>query len=149
LSISNQSIPDIISSKDEMKRSRLVIAIIATLGEEIALALFILLGLPRLGVKIPLGGLIGMMAGLATYGVISYRLGSRALMKEPMAGFTDMVGSKGTVAEPLTPRGTIKIRGELWNAEATEHHIDRGQDVIVVSRDGLKLMVRQISPDAE
>jgi membrane-bound ClpP family serine protease len=132
-----------------MKRSRLVIAVIATLGEEIALALFVLLGLPRLGVEVPVGGLIGMMAGLATYGVISYRLGSRALMKKPMAGFTDMVGSKGTVAEPLTPRGTIKIKGELWDAEATEHHIDRGKDVIVVSREGLKLMVHEVIPDAE
>jgi membrane protein implicated in regulation of membrane protease activity len=149
LSISNRGIPDIISGKGEMKRSRLVIAILATLGEEIAMALFILLGLPRLGVEVPLGGLIGMMAGLATYGVISYRLGSRALMKKPMAGFTDMVGSRGTVMEPLTPRGTIKIRGELWDAEATEHHIERGQHVIVVSRDGLKLMVREVSPEAE
>jgi len=149
LSISNQGVPDIINGKGDMKRSRLVIAILATLGEEIALALFILLGLPRLGIKLPLGGLIGMMAGLAAYGVISYRLGSRALLKKPMAGFTDMVGSKGTVIEPLTPRGTIKIKGELWKAESTEHHIDRGQDVIVVGRDGLKLMVCQIGPDAE
>jgi len=123
--------------------------LLATLGEEIALALFILLGLPRLGIKLPLGGLIGMMAGLAAYGVISYRLGSRALMKKPMAGFTDMVGSKGTVIEPLTPRGTIKIRGELWEAESIDHNIATGQDVIVVGRDGLKLMVRQIGPDAE
>jgi membrane-bound ClpP family serine protease len=149
LNISNRGIPDIISNKYEMKRSRLVIAVIATLGEEIALALFVLLGLPRLGVEVPVGGLIGMMAGLATYGVISYRLGSRALMKKPMAGFTDMVGSKGTVAEPLTPRGTIKIKGELWDAEATEHHIDRGQNVIVVSQHGLKLMVREVSSNAE
>ena len=132
-----------------MKRSRLVIAILATLGEEIALALFILLGLPRLGVEIPLGGLIGMMAGLATYGVFSYRLGSRALMKKPMAGFTDMVGSRGRVAEPLTPRGTVKIKGELWDAEATGCHIDQGRDIVVVGREGLKLMVREVNPDAE
>jgi membrane-bound ClpP family serine protease len=132
-----------------MKRSRLVIAVLATLGEEIALALFILLGLPRLGVEVPLGGLIGMMAGLATYGVISYRLGSRALMKEPMAGFTDMVGSRGKVTEPLTPKGTVKIKGELWHAEAAEHHIDRGQDVIVIKHEGLKLMVRKINHDAK
>ncbi len=132
-----------------MKRSRLVIAVLATLGEEIALALFVLLGLPRLGVELPLGGLIAMMAGLATYGVISYRLGSHALMKKPMAGFTDMIGSKGKVYEPLTPKGTIKIKGELWDAEATECHIDRGQDVIVVSRQGLKLTVSKVSPDKD
>jgi membrane-bound ClpP family serine protease len=132
-----------------MRKSRLAFAILATLGEEIALTLFVLLGLPRLGVTIPLGGLIAMMAGLATYGVFSYRLGSRALLKKPLAGFTDMVGSKGTVVEPLAPRGTIKIKGELWEAESAEHQIDSGSEVTVIGRQGLKLIVRKSSADAQ
>jgi membrane protein implicated in regulation of membrane protease activity len=129
-----------------MKKSRLMLAILATLGEEIALALFILLGLPRLGVKLPLGALIGMMAGLAVYGVTSYRLGTRALRKKPMAGFTDMVGSKGKVIEPLIPKGVIKIGSELWEAEATDCSIRVGESVVVVGRDGLKLLVRKHEP---
>ncbi len=130
-----------------MRKSRLVFAILATLGEEIALALFVLLGLPRLGVKLPLGGLIAMMAGLAVYGVISYRLGSRALLKKPLAGFTDMVGSRGTVIEPLSPKGTIKIKGELWEAESTKNKIDVGEEVTVIEQQGLKLIVRKSSAD--
>jgi len=120
-----------------------VLAVFAMLGEEIALALFILLGLPRLGVKIPLGGLIAMMAGLAAYGVVSYRLGSRALRKKPVTGFTDMVGVSGIVIEPLTPKGVIKIGSELWEAESAEHPIGVGEEVIVVERSGLKLIVRK------
>ena len=131
-----------------MKRSRLVLAVFAMLGEEIALALFILLGLPRLGVKIPLGGLIAMMAGLAAYGVVSYRLGSRALRKKPVTGFTDMVGVSGIVIEPLTPKGGIKIGSELWEAESAEHPIGVGEEVIVVERSGLKLIVRKGSTDS-
>jgi membrane-bound ClpP family serine protease len=130
-----------------MKKSRLMLAILATLGEEIALALFILLGLPRLGVNLPVGALVGMMSGIAVYGVTSYRLGSRALKKKPMAGFTDMVGSKGKVIEPLTPKGVIKIGSELWEAEATDCSIHVGESVIVVDRDGLKLRVRRYDPD--
>jgi membrane-bound ClpP family serine protease len=126
-----------------MRRARLVFAILTTLGEEIALALFVLLGLPRLGVTIPLGGLIAMMAGLATYDVFAYRLGSRALRKKPLAGFTDMIGSKGTVVEPLVPRGTIKISGELWEAESTDYEIAAGEKVIVIGQQGLRLMVRK------
>jgi membrane-bound ClpP family serine protease len=126
-----------------MRRSRFVFAILATLGEEIALALFVLLGLPRLGVTVPLGGLIAMMAGLATYGVFSYRLGSRALRKKPLVGFTNMVGSKGSVIEPLVPKGTIKIGSELWEAESTEQEIDAGEEVTVIGRQGLRLMVRK------
>jgi len=132
-----------------MKKSRLAVAILATLGEEIALALFVLLGLPRLGVEIPLGGLIAMMAGLATYGVFSYRLGSRALLKKPLAGFTDMVGSKGTVIEALAPRGTVKIKGELWEAESAEQKIDAGEEVTVIGQQGLRLMVRRSSADPQ
>lgn len=132
-----------------MRKSRLAFTILATLGEEIALALFVLLGLPRLGVEIPLGGLIAMMAGLATYGVFSYRLGSRALLKKPMAGFTDMAGSKGTVIEPLAPKGTIKIKGELWEAESVEYKIDVGAEVTVIERQGLKLIVREHSVEPE
>jgi membrane-bound ClpP family serine protease len=126
-----------------MRRSRLIFAILATLGEEIALALFVLLGLPRLGVTVPLGGLIAMMAGLATYGVFSYRLGSRALRKKPLAGFTDMVGSKGTVIEPLVPRGIIRIGSELWEAESTDRELAAGEKVIVIGQQGLRLMVRK------
>ena len=132
-----------------MRKSRLVIAVLATLGEEIALALFVLLGLPRLGVTIPLGGLIAMMAGLATYGVISYRKGSHALLKKPLAGFTDMVGTKGTVIEPLTPKGTIRIGSELWEAESTDHKLSTGEEVTVVEREGLKLIVRKSNADPQ
>ena len=132
-----------------MTKSKLMLIVIATLGEEVALALFILLGLPRLGVKLPLGALIAMMSGLAVYGVISYRLGSRALRKEPMAGFTDMVGSKGKVIEPLAPKGVIKIGNELWEAEATDCSICVGEIVIVMDRDGLKLKVCKNSIDVE
>ena len=130
-----------------MKKSRLLLAILATLGEEIALALFVLLGLPRLGVTVPLGALIAMMAGLAVYGVFSYRLGSRALMKKPLAGFTDMVGSRGTVIEPLAPKGTIKIGSEIWEAESADHKIDTGEKVTVIGREGLRLMVRKSAAD--
>ena len=132
-----------------MRKSRLVFAVLATLGEEIALALFVLLGLPRLGVTIPLGGLIAMMTGLATYGVISYRKGSRALLKKPLAGFTDMAGSKGIVIEPLTPKGTIKIGSELWEAESADHKLGAGEEVTVVERQGLKLIVRKSGADPQ
>jgi len=133
---------------DEMRtRSRLVFTILLTLVEEIAIAVFVLWGLPKLGVRIPLGGVIGMMVGLAAFGVITYRKGSRALMKKPMVGLPDMVGSKGKVVSPLTPGGTVRIGSELWTAKSTGRKIDAGEEVIVVRRDGLKLVVRKSSPD--
>ena len=120
-----------------------MLTILATLLEEIALAVFVFLGLPMLGVEVPLGGLIAMMAGIATYGVISYRLGSRALRKKPLAGLSDMVGTRGEVVKTLAPGGTVRIGSELWDAKTTGQKIEEGKGIIVIERDGLRLTVRK------
>jgi len=122
---------------------RLTLTILATLVEEIAIVLIVLLVLPRFGIYIPLPGLIGVMAGLGVYGVISYRAASRALRKKPMVGLTTMVGSKGKVVSPLVPAGLIKIGDELWEATSAGRKINTGEEVIVVGQDGLKLVVRK------
>lgn len=122
---------------------RLRFKVMATLAEEIAIVLVVLLVLPRFGVRIPLPGLIGMMAGLAVWMVITYRLASRALEKKPMAGLSTMVGGRGKVVSPLDPKGLVKIGDELWEATSGDKPIDIGEEVIVVEQNGLKLVVRR------
>jgi len=122
--------------------SRILITVLATLAEEIALVVFVLLGLPMLGVEIPLGGLIAIMSGIAVYGVISYRLGSRALMKKPRAGLCEMVGLKGEVVETLAPDGVVKIGSEFWSARTGGPAIHKGEVVTVIERSGLQLVVK-------
>lgn len=125
---------------------RIILTILVTLLEEIALAAFVLWGLPMLGVSVPLGGLIAMMAGLVVYGVFTYRFGSRVLRKKPLPGLPEVVGSKGKVVEPLAPEGTVRISSELWEAKSADRKIKTGEEVIVVRRDGLKLIVRKSRP---
>lgn len=127
------------------EKPRIMLTILVTLLEEIALVIFIFLGLPMLGVEVPLGGLIAMMAGIATYGIISYRLGSRVLRKKPVAGLSDMVGIRGEVVKKLAPVGTIRIGSELWDAKTDDQEIEKGNEVIVIKREGLKLIVRKDS----
>ena len=124
---------------------RLVLAIISTLLEETALAVIVLLGLPQLGIGIPLAGLIGLMAAWGAFSVITYRMGSRALRRKPLVGLPDMVGSKGKVVSPLAPEGLVRIRGELWVAQSESGEMNAGGEVIVVGQDGLKLVVRRSS----
>ncbi len=114
---------------------------------EVALMAIVLWGLPKLGINIPLGGLIAMMAGLAAFGVISYRIGSRALMKKPVVGLSGMVGSKGKVVTPLAPEGTVRISSELWDAKSTGRKIGTGKEIVVVDEEGLKLIVRKRNHD--
>jgi len=128
---------------------RRMLAILSTLLEEIALAAIILWGLPLLGIHIPLAGLIALMAALAAYAVITYRLGSKALGKKPVVGLPDMVGSRGKVVTPLDPEGLVRIKGELWESTSADRRINTGEEVIVVGQDGLKLTVRRDKPGRE
>jgi len=123
---------------------RLILAILSSLLEEAALVAVVLWGLPRLGIHLPLAGLIALMAALAAYDVITYRLGSRALKRKPVAGLSDMVGSTGKVVDSLDPEGLVRIRGELWQSKSADRRIDTGEEVIVVGQDGLKLIVRKV-----
>lgn len=127
-------------------KGRLIIAIVSTLLEEVALAAGVLWGLPGLGIHIPLWGLIALMAALGAYAVITYRMGSRALRRKPLDGATAMLGSEGKVVSPLAPEGMVRIKGELWRAKSASGKMDTGEEVTVVGQDRLKLIVRKCSP---
>jgi len=125
--------------------ARLILGIISTLLEEAALVAIVLWGLPQIGVHIPLPGLIALMVVWLTYSVITYRMGSRALMKKQLLGLPDMIDSKGKVVSPLAPEGLVRIRGELWVAKLASGEMKSDGEVIVVAQDGLKLVVRERS----
>ena len=126
--------------------TRLVIAIFTTLVEEAVLVAVVLWGLPRLGINLHLGVLIALMAALAAYSIFTYRMGSRALKREPVVGLPDMVGAKGKTVSDLAPEGVVRIKGELWDAKAEGRRINAGTKVIVVGQEGLKLIVSREKP---
>lgn len=61
-----------------------------------------------------------------------------------------MIGQKGVVRTPLTPIGTVRIRGELWKAEVLDPHppVDTGRTVVVRDIRGLTLLVAPYKSDA-
>jgi membrane-bound ClpP family serine protease len=129
-----------------MITTRLIVAIVTTLMEEAVLAAIVLWGLPRLGINLPIGVLIVLMAALAAYAVTTYYVGSRALRKKPVVGLPDMVGSKGKVVSALAPEGLVRIKGELWESKSDGRRIKAGEEVTVVRQEGLKLIVRRERP---
>ena len=120
---------------------RFIIAIFSTLLEETGIAAIVLWGLPYLGVHIPLAGLIVLMIVWGAYAVITYRMGSRALMRKPVAGLGDVIGSSGKVVRRLAPNGVIRVGSELWEATSAGRRIKVGEEVTVLGRDGLRLIV--------
>jgi len=122
--------------------ARLIYAIVSILMEEAAIVVIVLWGLPQISIKLHVGFLIAFMVVFAIFSVFIYQVGSRALMQKPVA-LSVMIGTKGKVVSSLDSMGFIKIKGELWEAEAIGGKIGVGKEVMVIGQDGLKLVVRQ------
>jgi len=125
-----------------MSNARLVIAIVTSLLDEGIIIAFIIFGLPRLGVHIPLYGTILIGVAFLVYAVGFYTIGSRILKKKPIPGFSEMIGTEGRAVNRLDPQGVVKIESELWDAKAETGKINAGTEVVVVDQYGLKLIVR-------
>jgi membrane-bound ClpP family serine protease len=130
--------------RDKMKR-RLVLAIVSTILEEVAIAVIVLWALPKADIDFPLWGLIIIMVAWAAYAIFTFRLGTLALKREQLVGLPNMIGTRGDVVSPLTPEGLVRIRGELWVAKAEKGEMKPGNEVTVVGQNRLKLVVRDSS----
>ncbi|MFH0942061.1 MAG: NfeD family protein [Chloroflexota bacterium] len=127
---------------------RLAMAVIGGLAEEAVLVAVVLILLPRFGVRIPVWWLAGLMAVLAINNAVFFLIGRRALKKRPLAGLTTMAGTRGEVVRKLSPRGLVKIRGELWQATSEGEEVAVGESVTVVKQDGLALIVTPSDSEA-
>ena len=126
-----------------MTTARLILAIASTAAVEAALFVIWRWVLPEWGIEIPLAALIAAMAAYAVFAVVDFWFVTRVLKRQTVVGLPTMIGSKGKVARPLTPEGQVTIKGELWGAEAIDSNLDRGEQILVVGQDGLKLIVRR------
>ena len=119
-----------------------LLIVLFLLVDEIAVVLVVFFVLRNLGVNLPLWVLIPLLVGVAAFSVIFYRFIAPVLKKKPLTGRETMIGLEGKVVTPLTPKGYIKVRGELWKALSTDTAINTDEEVTVVGLEGLKLLVR-------
>jgi len=68
-------------------------------------------------------------------------------LKQPVTGAEGMVGMTGVVVETLNPNGTVRIRGELWNAVSINGLIGREEKAMVEKVNGLNLLVKKLKKD--
>lgn len=106
------------------------------------LAALVLLGLERQGIISSALGwtLLGLWLGKE---VVLYPLTRRAYDDSPSSpvGADPLIGARGVAEEDLDPAGYVRVRGELWRAEANGS-VPRGARVLVQSVRGLTLIVR-------
>ena len=74
-----------------------------------------------------------------------YPLVRRAYEPPPPTGAPQLIGLRGEARETLTPTGWVRVRGELWQAEAapTEPPIAAGAAIEVLAARGRRLIVRR------
>jgi membrane protein implicated in regulation of membrane protease activity len=123
--------------------TRLIIAIVTSLIDEVIIIAVVLWVLPMFDIHLPVWGLVLLIIAFMIYAVMSFKIGSRILKKKPLPGMTSMVGIEGRVTTSLVPRGFVKIESELWKARAESGSIISGTIVTVISQDGLELVVRK------
>ena len=56
-----------------------------------------------------------------------------------------MIGETGEVMDLLDPAGTVKVQGEIWNAESLTGMIGKGEKVRIKEMKNLKLYVEPIA----
>ena len=54
-----------------------------------------------------------------------------------------VIGERGRVVKALDPIGTVNVRGELWTA-SSDRPLKAGDDVVVVDREGLNIIVEGV-----
>lgn len=83
-----------------------------------------------------------MISGFFIF-VVSYVI--KARIKRPVTGSEGMVGEEGVAKTDLNPYGKVWVWGEIWNAsvEFNEQVIKKGERIIVMKVEGMKLIVKK------
>lgn len=121
-----------------------VLTITTTLLEELALVAVVLWLLPRVTINIPLWGLTLMMIALGVYNYMTYRRGKKALVKKPI--ISPDIGSRGRTITPISPKGYVRVNGELWQASSSST-INAGEEIVIVGIEGMTLLISPIEKD--
>ena len=67
----------------------------------------------------------------------------KAQRKKPVTGSEGIVGETGFAFSDLKPHGEVKVHGEIWKAESTEGEVKKGEDIVVIEINNLKLFVKK------
>ncbi len=115
--------------------------VLVLLLDEAVVLVLIFLVLHFLGVQIPLSIAIFVALPIAVIVFIVHIKVIPSFRWKQVTGREGMIGIQGEVVQPLTPIGTIRIKGENWKAESVGDYIEVGKNVEVVEIEGLKLRV--------
>jgi membrane-bound serine protease (ClpP class) len=118
---------------------------ILTAGGVVAMLLgsLMLIDSPAPFLRISLSAILGVTAATTLFFAVVVGAAVRAYRRQPATGREGLIGQVGVTKSPLSPEGTIFIRGELWKAMCDER-VEPGEQVEVTGLAGLTLTVRKV-----
>jgi membrane-bound serine protease (ClpP class) len=97
-----------------------------------------------LAIEVEVTVAIALLVVGAVFAYLFY-LGVKAQNKTIKTGKEALIGAKGIVTEALSPKGTVRVGGEFWQAYAKDcSELPVDQDVEVLALDGLFLVVKAV-----
>ncbi len=123
---------------------RRALKLLALLGDEVIVGIFLVLILPATGIGVPFTITLAILGLLFLKDILiaPYVL-SGGLEKKPETGPESLIGGTALVVEDLSPEGVVKIGGELWRAECLNGVAERGESVRIISVRGTKVLVKR------
>jgi len=111
------------------------------LDEAIVVGL-VLLVLRVLEIEVPLPITIATALWLGAVVFVIHKAVIPTFHKKTITGSEGMINLKGTVIEPLTPVGAVRVGDEYGRAKSVGENIAIGEEVEILGLDGLTLMVK-------
>jgi membrane-bound serine protease (ClpP class) len=116
--------------------------VLVLLLDEAVVIVLILVILHFLGIQIPLPIMIGGGIIVGIFVLAIHIAVIPSFHRKQVTGREGMIGEQGRVVEPLTPFGTIIVKGEYWKAQSIDDNIEFDENVEIVGNIGLTLKVK-------
>jgi len=126
-------------------RTFIAYAVAVSLGEQVVLFAVTLVLLPSAGIEVPAWLVIVLSIVLAAQSVVLTRINSRTLDRRPL--FTPDAGVRARAMSRLEPSGYVRVENELWGAVTEGPHIEKDEVVVVLRREGMRLIVARASAE--
>ena len=129
--------------KPRSGRWHTIYSIIVSALQAAAIAVLIIVVLPVFRINIPVWGIVSILTAYAIFAYIMYRISHPTVLYKPVTSPEAIVGKEGVVEVDLNPEGYVRVEGELWKAACPGGDLDKGDIVIVICMEGLKLTVKK------
>lgn len=79
----------------------------------------------------------------AAFFVFALGMAIKTRMSQPTTGKEGLIGERGIAITKISPEGSVKLHGEIWNASSNED-IKKGDKIRVVKVEGLEVYVEKL-----